>query len=661
LELFRLYGSVLVDNKDSIKKLKESDKRAREASKTFKNMGKAVKTMGKVALAGTAAAGAALIGMATKASQTADAIHKGSQRMGISTKAYQELEYWASQNGLAQQQLEKGVGRLNQRMGAAAEGNKKYSGALKKLGINMDDVKNGTISTEDAFSKAVQTLSGMKNEQEKAALATEMFGTKLARDMLPALNDGSLSLEDAKKKAAELGIVIGDKAINDGVKFTDTMDSMKRSLGGIATKVGLAVLPKVQQFLDWITTNMPLIKEKIRDAMDKGREVVDKLKDSFEFLKEKANILVPVLSGLLAGIVAFKVITTIIESIKKMKALMLLWKTSTFAQTLAQHGLNAALMANPVGLVVAAITALIAIGVALYMNWDVVKEKAQLLWNKMKSVGAGIKNAFVDMKNAVVKKITELSISAKNKFNEIRNTMKTKIIDAVTTVKNKVIEMKNNFVSKVVEIATSIRNKFIQIKNSIVNPIQNAVSGGINKFNSLKSNITSRVSQIYNTIRDKFNAAKSAITNPIETAKNGVRRAIDKIKGFFNFKWKLPSIKLPHFSISGNPNPIKWLKEGVPKVKVKWYKKGGFMDSATPFNMLGNTISVGGEAGNEGIVPLEGRHMMPFADAVAERLNNIKNKGINLTQHIYSPDPLTPSEVGRKSRNYLKNLVLEMA
>jgi len=147
-------------------------------------------------------------GMLNKVSTTADNVHKASKRMGVGTDAYQELEYWASQNGVAQEQLEKGVGRLNQRMGKAAAGNEKHSTALEKLGINMDDVREGTLSTEEAFAQSIQSLSEVENGQEQAAMASELFGAKIGRELLPALQDGSLSLEDAKTKAHELGIVM---------------------------------------------------------------------------------------------------------------------------------------------------------------------------------------------------------------------------------------------------------------------------------------------------------------------------------------------------------------------------------------------------------------------------------------------------------------------
>ncbi|WP_215113425.1 hypothetical protein [Exiguobacterium sp. s63] len=405
MELFRLFGSVMIDNQDAINKLKESDKRARESSRMFSKMGDAAKKVGKVVAVGVAAGATALVGMAQKSAATADAIHKGSQRMGVSMKGYQELEYWASQNGLAQDQLEKGVGRLNQRMGLAAEGNEKYAEALQAVGIDMEGVKNGTLSTEDAFAQSIKTLSEMENEQEKAALASELFGTKLGRDLLPTLQDGSLSLEDAKKKAHEMGMVLSDDSVNAGVKFTDTMDTLKRTLGGFVTKIGAAVIPKLQQFLDWIIANMPLIKEKTKAAIDGAKLAIDKMKESIQYLQERANVLIPVLAGLVGAIAAFKIITGIASAISKMKLLMTAWKTTTFATTLAQSGLNAALLANPIGLVIAAIAALIAIGVALYMNMDGFREKTNQVFGFIKSFvlsAVGIVVSFVRQQLAVL-------------------------------------------------------------------------------------------------------------------------------------------------------------------------------------------------------------------------------------------------------------------
>src|SRR5690625_3782627 len=139
--------------------------------------------------------------MTKKVTDNFDAIAKDSAKLGITTDAFQEMSYWAGQNGLSASDMERAVGRPNQRIGLAGEGNDKYAEALERLGVDMEAVKEGTVSTEDAMATSIQTLSQMTNEQEKSALASELFGTKLARELMPALQEGSLSLEEADRKS----------------------------------------------------------------------------------------------------------------------------------------------------------------------------------------------------------------------------------------------------------------------------------------------------------------------------------------------------------------------------------------------------------------------------------------------------------------------------
>lgn len=269
LELFKIGGILeLIGVDKANKELDGLDNKSKGLGSKLGAFAK--KTAKGAAVVGGAAvaAGTAAFAMTNKVTGAFDDISKGAQRAGVSTDFYQELDYWAGQNGVSHGQMEKAVGRFNQRMGQAQNGNEKYAGALQQLGVDMDAVRNGTLSTDDAFAQSIKTLSEMESEQDKVNLATEMFGTRMARDLLPALQDGSLSLEDAKKKAEELGIVIGEDSLDQAVKFQDTWDDLTRSFGAFGQKILAQLMPAFQTMMDWILDNMPMIQAIFQTAFD---------------------------------------------------------------------------------------------------------------------------------------------------------------------------------------------------------------------------------------------------------------------------------------------------------------------------------------------------------------------------------------------------------
>ncbi|GAB4073668.1 hypothetical protein GCM10028778_11710 [Barrientosiimonas marina] len=240
----------------------------------------------KASAAGVGAIGGltgSIVGLTQKVMENADSIDEQSRKMGVSTDFYQEMDYWAQQNSVSNESFQKAVERLNQRMGRAADGNDKYSDALKDLNVDMDKVKKGTLDTEEAFAQTIKTLSEMDDEQEKSAKASELFGTKLSRELLPALSDGSLSMEEAKEQAHDMGVVLSDEQIDASSKFEQSFDKIKSSIGGVASKIGLELMPYMQDGLDWVQNHLPEIKEKVKDTTD---NIINGVKDLVEGYKD---------------------------------------------------------------------------------------------------------------------------------------------------------------------------------------------------------------------------------------------------------------------------------------------------------------------------------------------------------------------------------------
>lgn len=450
-----------------------------------KNIGKALKTGAKVA-AGFGAAvvgiGASAFAATMKVTDGFDKIAKASSKLGVSTDAYQEMNYWAGQNGIEHGQFEKAVGRLNQRIGLAMDGNDKYAGALNQLGVNLDDVRDGTMTTEDAMAKSIQTLSEMESEHKKVALATDLFGVKLARDLMPALQDGSLSLEDAKKKAEELGIVVGEDSLRAAEAFNDTWDDLSSSIKVFGQKGIAYMMPFFQKVMDFAIDKLPSIQnvasnvfgkisnvigwlgdtgtrifksiknaisesfnptrsfgdlmseagDFLRNAFEMAQpyiewfindgipkavgviaDLVDRAKEVYRYVADNWEKISPIVYGIIGALAAYKVISTTVAAAIALKTIAV----GTFGAVLA-------FVTSPIGIVILAIGALIAIGIALYKNWDTIKENLLMAWEKVKmamsELATNMKEKFTEAYNWVIGIFTGIGEWFAGKFFEVK-------------------------------------------------------------------------------------------------------------------------------------------------------------------------------------------------------------------------------------------------
>ncbi len=327
------------------------------------------------ASAGVVTLGASMFGMATKSAEATDRIDKMSQKIGISKELFQEMDYVFNQSGASVDSLQVGMKTLVQQIGSAEDGSKKATQNFNKLGISWKDGTGKLKDQETMLKETINALAKMENGTEKSRIASELFG-KAGVEMIPMLSGGAEAIQELTDKSHSLGLILSDEAVASGVKFTDTMDNLKRSFGTAISTIGVEFMPLIQKLADKIITNMPTIQ-----AIATGTFTT--FGNAIKFVTDNANWLIPVVGGLTAGITALKVIDTA-------RTAMDLWKASTIAQTIASGSLNTVLSANPIGAVILAIGALVTAGIALYQNWDVVKEKAGLLHDSIKNIFSGI-------------------------------------------------------------------------------------------------------------------------------------------------------------------------------------------------------------------------------------------------------------------------------
>ena len=181
-------------------------------------------------------------------------------------------------------------------------------------------------------------------------------------------------------------------------------------------------------------------------------------------------------------------------------------------------------------------------------------------------------------------------------------------------------------------IQSIVQTIFSAIQSYISN-ILNGISGTVsNIWNSIKDTVSNVLNAISSTVSSVWEGIKSTISSAINGARDAVSSAIEAIKGLFNFNISWPHIPLPHFYVSGSANPLDWLTQGVPSIGIEWYAKGGIMTKPTIFGMNGNNLMVGGEAGNEAVLPLNDKTLGAIGRGIAQTMGGTSPTiNINIT------------------------------
>ena len=229
LEIFKLVGSIFIDNDKANDSLQKTDKKATSLASTMGNAGKVA--AGAAVAIGTAVVGAgtAIVGMANDTAKMADEIDKASIRMGVGAEEYQKLAYAAGQCGVETATLE-----------AAAK-------KLEGTDINFDD--------------AINQIMSLGTAEERSAAAAEMFGDKVAYTLSPLLEQSGEDFEGLKQRATDLGIVMSEEAVKSGVAYGDMQADLEKSFDSLKTTIGSAVMPVMNKLAEKLVQFMPTIQK----------------------------------------------------------------------------------------------------------------------------------------------------------------------------------------------------------------------------------------------------------------------------------------------------------------------------------------------------------------------------------------------------------------
>lgn len=184
--------------------------------------------------------------LVSNVAKAGDDIAKNAQKAGFTSKtAYQEWDYVLQRTGTDIESLKKGFNAISTASDASAK-------TIDSLGVSMKNADGSARNTEDIFSDVISKLSEMTDETEKSKAAQSIFG-KSFTELRPLLAGGAESVDELRKKAHELGVVMSDEMLDDSEKLQDSLTDFESSVDGLKNKVVGGFLPSITGVIGGLT------------------------------------------------------------------------------------------------------------------------------------------------------------------------------------------------------------------------------------------------------------------------------------------------------------------------------------------------------------------------------------------------------------------------
>ncbi|NFV48088.1 phage tail tape measure protein [Clostridium botulinum] len=389
---------------------------------------------------------------------------------------------------------------------------------LKELGISAFDSHGKFKGLTNVFMELKKKTDKMTDAQKNATLAA-IGGKEHVKDLSAIL--GGLNTDYDKLKKA---VNSSNGALNEMAK---TMQNNNKgsitALKSALEEVGLKIYDVLKPAIAKVVTLLQNFTNKLNSISPATQQLIIKI----------AGVVAALGPILLVGAKLNTGIGKIIGSISKFSTAMSAGSSVAKAAMMALGG--------PATLITAGIMALVAGGIALYVNWDKIKAKAGELKQAISDKWNGIKESTSNTWNSMTSCISNSCNSVKNGTAGAWNNLKDSTVNCWDSVKNSVS-------NSITNLKNSIINTWTSIKTGVANIISNMVAEFLEKFNDQAHLLADVLERIKHIFMDYWEAIKTVVlgvvliicdivTGNFDKLKSDSAQIMDKLKGLIANIW----------------------------------------------------------------------------------------------------------------------------
>lgn len=551
-------------------------------------------------------------------------------------------------------------GRMEESIGSFSEGTQEV----------FENFKNGSATAEDMLQAVLGDLTQMPNEYDKAALASTLWSS-LGEDNAMGMIESLAGVQDSFGDVAGAAQQAQEAASNSfAVKSQEAMRELQGSiepLGEPLLNIATNVAGVVKSFSEWFAgigedgQTAVLEIATIAAAIGPVLSTVGTVVDTVPKIGAAFQVVGKLGTGALGLIAAHPVVAAIAAIIA---AVVLLWSNCEEFRDAVTAVWDAVCAAFEVATQVAGDVAqsvgefFSQLGETLGGVWDGICSTVQgaidavsqvitdvvtalsewwgATWEGISGTASAIWEAIYGAVSAYIQYVSDVIGAALLVIQGVWDTVwgavsftASSIWDAISSAIGAAINAISSTISAVLSAIQAVWDSIWGAVSSTASSVWGGISSTISSIvNGIRDTISSVFNAAKDTVSSVWNSIKSAIETPIQNARDTVRNVIDSIKGFFNFSWSLPHLKLPHLSISGS---FSIAPPSVPHFGIDWYAKGGVFNGPSVIGV--------GEAGPEGVVPFNERGARPLAEGIAKLLDGkggAAHGDTNVTINLYA-------------------------